>query len=177
MQSVLILGVALPAPHANVLHGLQEQRSARHLRQLAAQSGDHLVGADLALRQRLERHKDKPAVGLPAAGEPHDVIHRWILLYDRNELRELLAHELERNALIGLNAPGQPASILLRKKALLNDREQVAIETERSQEDQQDRARVAQRPCKAALIDIQRAGENALAQPIEAAMLFTLRPL
>src|SRR5262249_17420554 len=93
------------------------------------------------------------------------------------ELGELLAHELERNALVGLNASGQPAGVLLRKEALLNDREQVAVETERSEEDEQDRARVTQRPRQAALIDMQCAGKNALAEPIKAAMLFAPRAL
>ena len=52
LQGVLILRVAGAAADADVLHGLQEQRGARHDRQRPPQPRDHAVDRNLALAQR-----------------------------------------------------------------------------------------------------------------------------
>ena len=65
LQRVLVLRVALPAADADVLHRLQEQRGARHLRELgraAARSPDR--PRRLRSRQRLQRDEDEAAIGL-----------------------------------------------------------------------------------------------------------------
>ena len=45
LQCVLILRVALPAADAQILRGLQKERGAGNVRQLAANPGDDLIGA------------------------------------------------------------------------------------------------------------------------------------
>ena len=47
-KRVLKLGVGLAAADLQILHCLEVQRRAGNMRQLGAQPGDHLVGADLA---------------------------------------------------------------------------------------------------------------------------------
>ena len=56
LQRVLILRIAQASADVEVLHGLQEERGARHTRQLGPQAVDHLVGGRaLALFERLQR--------------------------------------------------------------------------------------------------------------------------
>ena len=57
----------VPAADAQVLHGLQEQRGAGHLRELAAEPVDHLVGGGLALAEGLERDEHAARVRRVAA--------------------------------------------------------------------------------------------------------------
>ena len=56
LDRVLIHRIAGPAADAQILHGLEERGSHRQTVQLGAQAVDDLSGADLALRQRLERN-------------------------------------------------------------------------------------------------------------------------
>ena len=49
---------------------------------------------------------------------------------------ELLLHQLEGDALVGLDAADQPAGVLLREEALGHDDEEIDVERERRQQDQ-----------------------------------------
>src|SRR6202008_4946241 len=104
LQRVLVLRIALPAADANILSRLQEERRSRHLRQLAAQARDDPLGRQLALGERLQRDEDEAGGGLAAADEAHDILDRWVLAQDGDELRQLLPHRLERDALVRLDA-------------------------------------------------------------------------
>ena len=85
--------------------------------ELLAQAGDHVVGGDLALAEGLQRDIDEAGIGLPAAGEADDSRDRRIVLHDRLQLRELLLHRLEGDALIALDDADQQARVLHRKQA------------------------------------------------------------
>src|SRR5439155_6833580 len=69
LEGELILRVAGAAADAEVLHRLQEQRSARHPSRLATEAADDLVGGHLALVERLEGDEHAAGVG-PAAALP-----------------------------------------------------------------------------------------------------------
>ena len=140
LQGVLVLRVALAAADADVLHRLQEQIGARHLGQLGAQAGDHLVGRDVALGQGLQRGEDEARVGLAAAGEADHGVDRRIAAHDDDELAELRAHRLERDALVGADAADDAAGVLLREEALGDRDVEVDVEDDRRQEHQHGRA-------------------------------------
>ena len=85
LERVLILGIAGHPADAEVLDGLEVRRRARHPGELAAQSRDHLVGADPPFPEQLELDEHTPGVpGGPAsaAGEPHHAFHGGIGLDD-----------------------------------------------------------------------------------------------
>ena len=63
LQGVLKLRLALAAANRKVLCRLHEQGGARNHRQLATQSGDHLVGTHFAFGQRLQRNEHAALVG------------------------------------------------------------------------------------------------------------------
>ncbi len=139
LQRVLILRVRGPAPDPDVLHRLQEQARTGHHRHLAAQPRDHPVGAELALVERPQRHEHEAGIGLPTPGEADHGLHRRIALDDADELRELLLHQLERHALVGLDRADQPAGVLLREEALRDHVVEIEIEPEHRRQNQHDR--------------------------------------
>ena len=59
---------------------------------------------------------------------------------------ELHAHRLKRDALVGLQRADDAAGVLLWKKALGHDNEQIHVQADRGDEDQQHQQTVAQRP-------------------------------
>jgi hypothetical protein len=140
------------------------------LRKRAAKATDHLIGGQGPLGAGLQGYEDEAGIGLPAAGESDCGSDRRIVLHDRNELHELLLHELERDALVGLNTSNQPAGILLREEALRNDDEQIKVETEGDEQDGEDRARVIQRPSERALVAAQHGPEQPLAGLVQPSM-------
>ena len=81
-------------------------------------------------RQRLQRDEHKAGIGLAAAGEADDALDRRILPDDRDELLQLLPHQLERDALVGLDAADHPAGVLLREEALGHLVEQEDVEAD-----------------------------------------------
>ncbi len=168
LEGVLVLGVALPPTGRNILHRLQEEPRARHLVELAAQPADDLKDGDLALGQGLQNDKDEPGIGLAATGKADDVRDRGILADDVDEPRQLFLHQLERDALIGLDAADHPPGVLLREKALGDDREQVARESDRHCQAQHHQRRPLQRPAQRAVIGAEHCVEGALAGAIEA---------
>ena len=88
------------------------------------QPRDHLVGAELARAQRLERDEHAGRVGAAgvAAGKSDHVIDGRIGLDDVDELRQPIAHRLERSVLVGQDCAHQAPGVLLREEALGNDR-------------------------------------------------------
>ena len=105
LQRVLVIGIALPRPDAEVLGRGQEERRAWDPGQALPQPGDDVRRRDLALAERFELHEDGAGIGLPAAGEADHVCNGRIGLHDVDEARQLLAHELEGDAVIGPDAP------------------------------------------------------------------------
>ena len=81
---VLVLGVALSSPDANVLRSLQKGGSSSQCGKFGAESIDHHTGGDAgALRPRLEGHKDESGVAGPtASGKALDCLNGRILLDD-----------------------------------------------------------------------------------------------
>ena len=103
LQRVLKLRLALAAADGQVLRGLHEEGCARHHCQLPAQSANHLISADLALGERLQRDEHAALVGRSvAAGKAHNGLNRRIFHHDVDKLRHLLLHRGERNILRGL---------------------------------------------------------------------------
>ena len=62
---------------------------------------------------------------------------------EHDQLFELLAHRLKRDALVGLQRTDDAASVLLGKKALRHDDEQIHVQADRSDEDQKHQETVA----------------------------------
>ena len=70
LQRVLILSAAEAAADAEVLDGLQVERSAGNLGGLRANARDDLIGAEFAFVERLElREHARGAAAAAAAGE------------------------------------------------------------------------------------------------------------
>jgi multidrug efflux pump len=65
-----------------------------------------------------------------AAGETDYDVDRRVLPDDRDELLQFLSHQLERDALVSLDAAVETSSVLLREKALRHCDEQVEVEAE-----------------------------------------------
>ena len=172
MQRVLVLGVADPAADAKILHGLQEERGARHVAELAAQALDHTVDGQLALLDRLER--DEHATGvrgvLVAAHEGDDVGDSRVGLHHVDEVRHLLAHGRRGDVLLGLDVADEPAGILLREEALGHDDEQVDVEGDRGQEHGERQRLVAQDPAERASVETDQCLEQPLAELVQPAV-------
>ena len=71
LQGVLKLGGAGAAADLHILHGLQEKRRSGHAGQARPQPIDHLIGADLALRERFERDVKRRLIGSGADVRRH----------------------------------------------------------------------------------------------------------
>jgi hypothetical protein len=81
LERVLVHRIAGPAADAEILHSLEECRSHRQMVQFRAQAADDLSGADLALRQWLERDVEGSVIGGPAAaGKRNHVGDRRVIL-------------------------------------------------------------------------------------------------
>src|SRR5215813_12384338 len=107
LQRVLVLGVACPAAHAQILHRLEVEGDRGNTRKLLTQAGNDLVGADLAFCQRLKGEKHIACVQRPAAEsaaiKAHDGIYRWVLQHRLRQLRNSAPHFLKGNVLIALD--------------------------------------------------------------------------
>ena len=89
---------------------------------LGAQPGNHLVDADLAFGQRLERDEHATLVlRAVAADEGQNVLHRRIFLHDANELIGLVLHGLERDVLVAHDDASHASRVLLREEAFGHD--------------------------------------------------------
>ncbi len=151
LDCVLVLGIALTPAGANVLHRLQEKLRPSDARQLRAQPRNDLIARlSVPIAKRLELDENKPRVGraataaTAAARKSDDVFDRGILAQDGDELRELLFHELERDALVGANSAYQGAGVLLRQEAFRDDREEIDVEGDGQQQDEKDRAGIGE---------------------------------
>ena len=98
-QCVLILRIREAAADADVLIGLQEQRTSGHDRESPTKTLYHLVGANLALVQGLERDEHPADVHLSASYVGLGYVHRRIGHDNRDKLQFLLPHGLKRNVL------------------------------------------------------------------------------
>ena len=86
LQRVLKLRLAHASADGEVLGRLHEESRTRHHRQFAAQPADHLVGADLAFLQRLQRDEHAAAVGRSvSAGKAHNGLDRGIFHHDGSQ--------------------------------------------------------------------------------------------
>ena len=115
-----------PAPPA-------ETASPRNLGQLSRAAGGS-PDPPMILRSPSglsEMKTNAPLVCAATAGEADHRVDRRVLPNDRDELLQLLPHQLERDALVGLDAAVDAAGILLREEALRHDDEQIDIEAER----------------------------------------------
>src|SRR6185437_5631053 len=101
--------------------------------------------AFLAFRQRFQRHEHKAAIGRIAAGEAGDRRHARVLAHDVDELGEFLAHQLERDALVGLDAADQAPRVLLREKSLGDDDIEKDVERDSGEQHYRSKKRVPQR--------------------------------
>src|SRR5258708_18769532 len=154
--------------------GLADRRRPWTVGQLAAQWPDHEVRRYLAFAQWLERQKDEAAIGLSAASEADHHLDRGVFLDDRDELLEFLPHQLERNALVGLDAAVDPAGILLREEALGDDRVEIEIGPDGREQDRHDEERMVERPAERVLVAAQHGVEAPLGHAVKAALLVSL---
>ena len=136
LQGELVLRIALAAADPDVLHRLHEEVGAGHLGELGPQAGDHLVGRQLALAERLQGGEHEARVGREAAGEAGHAGDIRILADDLHELPELPAHRLEGDALVGADAGDDAAGVLLREEALGDRHVEIDVEDHRRQEDE-----------------------------------------
>ena len=114
LQRVLILRVAATRPPTRKsCTACRIERGAGNPRKLAAQPRDDLVGGDLCALERLQsdEHSRRYCAAPAAPGEADHSVDRRILRTIFAKLRELSAHRLERNVLVGLNrADRRPVS-------------------------------------------------------------------
>ncbi len=121
-QGVLELGVGHASADLQILHALEVQGCAGNMRQLGTQAADYLVHADLALGQRLERHKHARLVlGRAAAHGGDNILHCGVLLHDADELVGLAQHVQKRDVLVAHHHPDHASRILLWKESFRDD--------------------------------------------------------
>ncbi len=171
LQRVLILRVRLASADPDILRGLQEQAGAGNLCQPAAQARDHLVAGQAALGDRLQGDEDIAAIDLAAAGEADHAVDVGVRADDLDELLHLLAHQLERDALVGLDAAIEASGILLREEAEGQLGVEPEIQRHRRGQDQQGDMAVAKRHAQRAGIALGDALEERLAPTEETALL------
>ena len=133
LQRVLVLRVVGAPAGADVLRSLQEEPGTRDLVEFRPQSGHDLLHRDLALGQRFQYDEHETGVGLAAAGERADALDCGIVANDVDEPGELLLHQLEGDALVGLNAAEHQPDILSGKEAFRNYLDQVKTQAQRRQ--------------------------------------------
>src|SRR2546422_8591492 len=139
LQSVLVLRASKAATHAEILDSLQVQSGAGNLRGLRANPGDDLIGADLALAERLELGEHaRGAATAAAAGEGGDGIDGWILQDDVGEHAHLLRHGREGQILIAVDEAGDAAGVLLREEALRSHYKEINVRAYGAQGEKQD---------------------------------------
>ena len=176
LEGVLILGIARATANADVLLRLQKEVGTGFTRELRTQAGNHLVDRNLPLGERFQGNEHIGRIALPAAGKGGDVFHCRVGAYQFDIIHQLLLHRLEGNALVGLNVAHDAAGILLREKALGDDRVEIDVEPHRRRQHQHHQPTVRQRPVQADAISIVQGSEKAFAQEEQAApTLFTGR--
>ena len=103
LEGVLVRRVGRASADADILGALQKQPCAGDPVELGAKPG-HDLRHPHPLGQRFQHDEHKPGIGLAAAGERVDVLHRRILPNDIDQLGQLFLHQLEGDALVGLDA-------------------------------------------------------------------------
>ncbi|MNF69690.1 hypothetical protein D3C84_515800 [compost metagenome] len=178
LQAELVLGAADAVLDGQLLHRLQEQLNARHLRQLGAQALDHLGGGEVALAVRLEVDLHASAVEGGVVAVDADVGrqagHRRIAQDHLGQALLALAHGLEGDALRRLTDALDGPDVLDREKPFGNSHIQHNCETQREQRDQQGLALMAQHPGQAAVVAGDQPVDPGAAGLVEAT-LFALR--
>src|SRR5262249_41982116 len=136
---------------------------------LATQTTNDLVGTNFSFCEWLQRDEHSSSVGrrATAAARKRDHIrHCRIALNDVDETHHALLHRRERRVLRALNAARQTSRVLLWKKSLRHDHEQVSVQADGGQQHQQYRQRMAQHPRQTSLIQTQQPREESLTQAI-----------
>ena len=152
LDAVLELGVAATRPHAQVLHGHQEQPRTGFLGQLGFQSVHHLVGGGASLGGRLQGHEHLRGVALAIAGEAGDGQHIRVGLHDGQHGLQALLHGLKRGALVGADVAVDASGVLLRKKPFGDGAVQTHVQHNRGQQHQPHQPLVPQCPGQAAAV-------------------------
>jgi AcrB/AcrD/AcrF family len=106
-----------------------------------------------------------------AAGETDYDVDRRVLPDDRDELLQFLSHQLERDALVSLDAAVETSSVLLREKALRHCDEQVEVEAEGCDKGHEDEKGMVPRPGQAAFVATLKAGEEPLARAVKTSVV------
>ncbi len=94
---------------------------------------------------------------------------------DVDELGKFLFHELEGDALVGLNATEHQSYVLIWKETFRNDRDEISAEAQCCEQAQHDERRPLQRTAQATIIQPERRCEHALAGPVQPAVLLFAR--
>ena len=170
LDRVLVRGAALPAADAYVLDRVEDEVGTGLPGEPGAQPRHDPVGALPALGERFQRDEHRPGVALAAAGVADDALDARVGAHDVDEGGELVAHRLERDALIGLDAARELARVLLREEALGHDHVEHHVERHRRQQEQRRQRTVVQRPGQRALVTAQHRGEPALAPLVKPAL-------
>ncbi len=104
-----------------------------HAGQLGPQPVDHLIRADLALGERLQRDVEAGGIG-PAPMLPATTCNGRIAPDDVDVLGRASGSSFERKYPRGHGIAAQPAGILLREEALGNDDVEIDRQADRAQQ-------------------------------------------
>src|SRR5207249_3559465 len=139
------------------------------LRKLAAQARHDDIDGFAPLGKRLQSDEHRAAVALSAAGERDDALDRRIGAHDGDEIGELLAHRLKRDALIGLDVADEAAGVLLWKEALRYHDVEVNVERNRCCEHEHRQYAVVEHPRERSTVAVANRVDDALRQHGKAA--------
>ena len=142
--------LALPAADADVLHRAEEEVRAGLLRELA-RAAARSPGRRGSSRSAsgFSATNIEPGCAAPPPVKPTTFSTAGSRAHDRDEVGELLAHRLERDALVGLDEADEAPGVLLREEALGHDHVEVDVEADRREQDEHHERAVAQRPGEA----------------------------
>src|SRR5271156_3620705 len=90
--------------------------------------------------------------------------------YDIDEPGQLFFHQLEGDALVGLNPAEHQSDVLIWKEALRNYHNEVAAQAQRRQQAQHHEGWPLQCAAQAAVVQVQDPDESTLAGPVEPPM-------
>src|SRR5215469_8706947 len=125
----------------------------------------------MALGQRPQDDKYETPVGLAPAGKGADALDRRVVTDDIDELRQFFFHQLEGDALVGLDAAEHQSDILSGEEALWDDPDQIAPQAQCHKQAQHDDPWPLQGATKTPLIKAEYRLEGALADSVQPAGL------
>jgi hypothetical protein len=173
LQRILVKCPCRPPTNVDVLRRLQEQRSPLHFHELRPQPVDDLHRARAALIAQLQGYKE-PTIVLRllagCAGIQADRRHIRVGRHDRGQRQLVALHLGKRHVLCGLRGTENEAGVLLWKKSLWNDHEQIDRKRDRADEHQERDEAMAQRHVEAAPVTREHHVKSPLRKEVQTAV-------